>query len=253
MKNVLFTTSAFALLAIGGVSAQPAPAPAPGGVAGPDMLCSEIISAGPEVARNAAAYFSSFVGGVPAGTTTPAQASGQAAPSQQPPAGQAAPNTAGDPTQQVAQSPGQTAVQPQSSNSNNGNPSAEIAQVASPAADGTIMTGAGNFASADNVVQPNSNTPAAPVTGPDAAGATTSLTPEQLLTACQSSPSARVASVLPEPQGAPAGATTASGSNSLQSSGGTPGANDTGTTSGTAGAPSAPTAPVEGAAPIETD
>jgi hypothetical protein len=218
------------------------------------MLCSEIIEGGPEVAREAASFFSGFPGGMQTGTAAPAPAAGQPAPPQQPQAQQTAPDTGGDPTQQADQTAGPTPSQPQGAGGNNaGGQSAKTAQDAPPADDGTIMTGAGNFAPNDKEAESGSNTLGGAGTPAEAGVATASLTPEQLLAACQASPSARVASVLPQPEGVPAGATSASGTNSLQSSGGAPGASDTGTTSGTAGAPAAPTAPAEGAAPLETD
>ena len=247
MKNVLLAASTLTALSIVVPAwAQQQPAPSPGGAVGPDMLCSEIIEGGPAVARNAANYF----GGIPAGMQTSNAAAGQ--PNNQVSAAQMAPGSGGDPTQQAGQSSGPAPSEPQGSGgSNAGGSSAETATDAAPASDGTILTGAGNFAPRDDAAQSGSNSQVGAEIAAEAGVATVSLTPEQLLTACEASPSARVASVLPE--GVPAGATSASGTNSLQSSGGAPGATDTGTTSGTAGAPAAPTAPAEGTPPVETD
>jgi hypothetical protein len=254
MKNMLLATSTLTALALAMPAwSQAQPTPSPGGIVGPDMLCSEIIEGGPEVAREAASFFTASQSGIQAASAGSGPAPSQSEQTQQPGAQPTTPEAGGDPTQEAHQTAGPTPTEPQGSNASNaGGSSAESATDAAPPNDGTIVTGAGNFASNDNSAQAGSDNMGGG-TAPEPEVAQLSLTAEQLLATCQSSPSERVASMITQQDEVPAGATSSSGTNSLQSSGGAPGANDTGTTSGTAGAPAAPTAPIEGAAPVETD
>jgi len=209
VRTILLATSALSVLTFAHSAwAQSGPAPAPGGPIQSDTLCSEIIDAPPEFVRDAANFLTAYLsssqaGGAPTAggqLIVPAQAPSAPA-GQEDPATAAGPQTSpdvgGDPSQQADQSAGPTPSEPQGSGGNNaGGASAESAADApAPAEDGTITTGAGNFAAPPS----GAGNPAAPAGAAPADPAQAVLTPEQLLEACRASPSAQVISVLPDP------------------------------------------------------